>query len=1020
MALVGHLDHLERAAALVHGLDGCRRQNVRIGAANDHHRYAPECVELLPQRRQWLRGPDRLQDRRELWVVIGNELPASLFERCPREGEPVVVAPLGKVAAEPPSQGVGCRGEAWKLRQFADIALDPHQALEVDHRADVVEHAAGDRGRAREGKQHRQDAAARGSDECRLADAERGEHGKHVGELDLQIVVRRLAVVVRFAAAARVEGEDRPRMLAIPRKRRRQRVEIGGGPRQAGQADHRQGVVRARAIGAHMQSQAILRAYEQAAASGGGSVVGTLAGTLRHRCNPSRGVSVLTKVAIICREGRAAVTARTSALRCRPSTREKRCIEWAGSPKRKRSIVPCSRDPRQFDALHLLGLIRYQQGRAGEAHELLSQAIKLRPRSPQALAILVAALLALGRLEEALAASERLIALDPRDLDALYNRAVVLSRLRRFEDALLAFDKVLARDGGSVDALFERCNMLAALSRFDEAAACYEAVLKKAPAHPGALTNRGNALARLGRHADAIACYEALLAVRPSDVNALSNRAIALKDLGRYEEAMASCERALKIDPNSVAALITRGNVLAKLSRYEEALASFERAAAVDPRDVDALNNRGFALTQLRRFSDAFAAFDRALAIDPANIDVLGNRGAALLAIDRFEDALATFDRALALKPDHAETLYLRGHALANLARYEEAVSAWERVLAIDPGHPHALGALAFYRLMLCDWSKAEEFEAKLKRALEDERAVVEPFTLLAYSIGPADQLCHTQRFVRHRLPAVPRLIPVPSERSAGRLKIAYLSSSFKRHPTGWQIAELFELHDRNRFEVLGISYGPDDGSQIRAGLVKAFDQFHDVVLRGDREVAQLLLDLDVDIAVDLKGHTEQARPAILAYRPAPIQVSYLGYTATMGGDFIDYILADRVALPFDQQQHYSEKIVHLPDSYWVNDSKRSVAKEVPARGLAGLPEDGFVFCCLNNSYKLTPQFFDVWMRLLRQVEGSVLWLLGTSEAATRNLCNEASARAVDPSRLVFAPKSEMPKHLARHRLADL
>jgi predicted O-linked N-acetylglucosamine transferase (SPINDLY family) len=192
------------------------------------------------------------------------------------------------------------------------------------------------------------------------------------------------------------------------------------------------------------------------------------------------------------------------------------------------------------------------------------------------------------------------------------------------------------------------------------------------------------------------------------------------------------------------------------------------------------------------------------------------------------------------------------------------------------------------------------------------------------------------------------------------------------------------------------------------------------VVLRGDREVAQLLLDLDVDIAVDLKGHTEQARPAILSYRPAPIQVSYFGYTATMGVDFIDYILADRVVLPFDQQQHYSEKIVHLPDCYWVNDSKRSVADEVPSRGLVGLPEAGFVFCCFNNSYKLTPQLFDVWMRLLRQVEGSVLWLLQTSEAATRNLCGEANARGVDPSRLVFAPKAEISRHLARHRLADL
>src|SRR5262249_23369854 len=244
-----------------------------------------------------------------------------------------------------------------------------------------------------------------------------------------------------------------------------------------------------------------------------------------------------------------------------------------------------------------------------------------------------------------------------------------------------------------------------------------------------------------------------------------------------------------------------------------------------------------------------------------------------------------------------AETLYHRGHALANLARYEEAVTAWERVLAIDSRHPHALGALAFYRLMLCGWREAEAFEARLKRAL-GEGTVVHPFTLLVYSKPPADQLRHTGRFVRHRIPAMPQLVSASRRRSAGRLKVAYLSSSFNRHPTGWQIAELFERHDRKQLEVLGISYGPDDGSEIRARLVKAFDQFHNVALRGDREVAQSLFDLGVDIAVDLKGHTEQARPAILAYRPAPIQVSYFGYTATMGVDFVDYILADDVVLP--------------------------------------------------------------------------------------------------------------------------
>jgi len=683
-----------------------------------------------------------------------------------------------------------------------------------------------------------------------------------------------------------------------------------------------------------------------------------------------------------------------------------------------RSVL--ARDPRQFDALHLLGLIRLQQGHPREAHELISRAVEIRPRSPQALAILMAALLALGRPEQALAACDRIVAIAPRDRDALYNRGVLLSRLRRFDDALAAFDRLLAQDPDYLDGLFERGNVLAELSRFDEAAGCYGRVLSKAPAHLGALTNRGNALAKLGRHAQALDCYDRALAASPGDSNALSNRAVALKELGRQEEALASCERALASAPDSVPALITRGNVLSRLARYEEALASFERALAIDPRDVDGLNNRGFALSQLRRFDEALAGFDRALAIDPAHAGVLDNRGAALLAMNRLEDALASFDRALAVEPGHAEALYHRGHALANLERYDEAVAAWERVLTIDPRHPHALGALAFYRLMVCDWRDIDAFVAELKRALDEGSAVVEPFTLLAYSFGPADQLRYTRQFVHQRFPAAPVRVPAQKPRAGAKIRIAYLSADFHRHATAWLAAELFELHDRSRFDVVAVSYGVDDGSEMRARLVKAFDRFHDVASHGDRAAAQLISDLAIDIAVDLKGHTRNARPAILAYRPAPVQVSYLGYPATMGVDFIDYILADRTVLPIDQQDFYSEKIVHLPDSYQGNDSKRPIADEVPSRASAGLPEGGFVFCSFNNGYKLTPQFFDIWMRLLRHVEGSVLWLLQTGDVAARNLRREASARGVDPARLVFAPRIELPRHLARHRLADL
>jgi protein O-GlcNAc transferase len=260
----------------------------------------------------------------------------------------------------------------------------------------------------------------------------------------------------------------------------------------------------------------------------------------------------------------------------------------------------------------------------------------------------------------------------------------------------------------------------------------------------------------------------------------------------------------------------------------------------------------------------------------------------------------------------------------------------------------------------------------------------------------------------------------VHKPRVRGKIRLAYLSADFRDHATAWLAAELFELHDRSRFDVLGVSYGVDDGSETRRRLITAFDQFHDVSLCSDREVAQLVLELGVDIAVDLKGHTQYGRPAILAYRPAPVQVSYLGYPGTMGAEFIDYVLADPIILPASQAQFYSEKIVHLPDCYQPNDSRRRIAAETQTRASVGLPESAFVFCSFNNSYKFTARFFDIWMRLLREVEGSVLWLLQTSEPATRNLCSEACSRGIDPSRLVFAPKVEVSRHLARHRLADL
>ncbi len=678
-----------------------------------------------------------------------------------------------------------------------------------------------------------------------------------------------------------------------------------------------------------------------------------------------------------------------------------------------------ARDASHFDALHMLGLMRYQQRRFPEADELIQRAVKLRPRSAPTLSLSMAIMLELGRLDEALSISDRIDRIDADNLDHLFNRALLLSRLQRWDDALATYDKLLARQPDLVAALFERGNLLAQLSRFEEAEACYRDLLRKAPGHPGALTNRGNALMLLRRHAEALACYDQLAGIRAADVNVLSNRAIVLKELGRYDEGIAACQKALSLNASFVPALVTLANILIKLNRYEEALSYLDQALRIAPDDADVLNNRGFVLTELQHTGEALESLDRALGIAPKHIGALDNAGVALYGVGRYEEALAFFDRALAVNSAQADVHYHRGQALANLGRHDEAIAAFQKVLELNPKHAEALGALAFSQLVNCNWKESERLRGELIRALEAGTAVIEPFTLLGYAIPPKDHLRYARQYARHRIRAVASLPSSGKQHRADKIKVAYLSSAFQRHPTAWQIVELIELHDRSRFEVLGISYGLDDGSDIRARLVKAFDGFSDVVLQSDREIAQLIRDNGVDIAVDLKGFTEKGRPGILAWRPAPVQVSYLGYTATMGVDFIDYILADRMVLPFDQQENYSEKIVQLPDTYWVNDSRRSVA-EIPSRQSLGLPEDGFVFCCFNNSYKITAAIFDVWMRLLREVPESVLWLLQTNEAATNNLRNEARAKGIDPQRLVFAPNVEISQHLARHGAADL
>jgi predicted O-linked N-acetylglucosamine transferase (SPINDLY family) len=607
----------------------------------------------------------------------------------------------------------------------------------------------------------------------------------------------------------------------------------------------------------------------------------------------------------------------------------------------------------------------------------------------------------------------------PGDFEALHLFGALMLQQDRPGEALAPIEAALAIDPASAGTHSNRGLALAALKRSEEALKCFEQAIAIDPGNADAFANRADVLCDLGRADEALEDYERALAIKPHLLSALINRGLALHGRGQNAAALASYEAALAVDPHNAEALNNRGVVLQALDRGREALASYERALALRPSYVEALFNRGNALLALRRPAEALASYAALLAIDPGFAQAHCSRGHALADLRRYEEALASYQAALALKPDFADALIHRAGALAKLDRHAEAVVAYEKLAATDLRHARFLKDVVSGLSAICEWRKRETLIAPLIAAAVDGSAAVDPFLPLGFDSTPQQHLKCAMNWLRHKhIEAKPRKWEAASF-AGERLRIAYLSADYHRHATAHLIAELFELHDRRRFEIIGISFGPNERSDLRSRLIRSFDRFFDVTTRSDAEAAELIRGLNCHIAVDLKGHTTDARIGILAQRAAPIQVSYLGYPGSCGAQFLDYILADRIVLPLDQQPFYTEAIVHLPDSYQVNDRKRPVGRR-PSRSEAGLPEKALVFCCFNNSWKLNPAMFDIWMRLLGAAEGSVLWLFAPNSLVETNLRGEAAARAIDPDRLVFAPPLDMPEHLARVELADL
>jgi predicted O-linked N-acetylglucosamine transferase (SPINDLY family) len=529
-----------------------------------------------------------------------------------------------------------------------------------------------------------------------------------------------------------------------------------------------------------------------------------------------------------------------------------------------------------------------------------------------------------------------------------------------------------------------------------------------------------NSLFKLSRLQESITQFDKLLLLQPNHVAALNERGSVLAHMEQYDAALESVGKALVLNPKYAEAHSNKGSLHGTIKRYDEAFSAFEKALVLKPHLVDAWLGLGNALNQLKRYEDAFGAYDKALALKPNLAEAWYGRANVFVNLKRYVEALDAYDKALVLKPNLANAWAGRGYVFNKLKRHGEAANAYGQVLKIDPNHPFTKGKLLHQKMLVCDWKEADALIAEINEDLFLLKPSAHPFGWQGVAKSERSlQLC-AELFNKKNYPATNKIATSNSLANHNKIRIGYLSGELRDQATSHLIVGLLEHHNNSCFEIYGIDNGRDDQSEIRKRINDSVCSIIDISRLGDTSAAAMICENGIDILVNLNGYFGEERTGVFANRCAAIQVNYLGFPGTLGASYMDYIIADQHVIPEKHKQFYKEKVVYLPNCYQANDNKKKIGTHNFTRSELGLPERGFVFCCFNNNYKIQPDIFDCWMRILRKIDGSVLWLIEDNEMAAINLTKEAVARGITPGRLVFAKRMPLSLHLARHSFADL
>jgi tetratricopeptide (TPR) repeat protein len=537
--------------------------------------------------------------------------------------------------------------------------------------------------------------------------------------------------------------------------------------------------------------------------------------------------------------------------------------------------------------------------------------------------------------------------------------------------------------------------------------------------HSQVQLNKAIALHQNGQLADAESIYNEMLRSSPNNFDALHLSGVIAAQRNDHQSAIKLITNAIKINSGDARSHYNLGFSYQKLKLFESALTNYKNAILLDPTYSVAFSNLAAVFKELHLLSNALISYNHALDLNPLSAEDYSNRSVVLTALRRADEAISDCQQAIRIRPNFSKAYYNLGLALIDVEKLEEAVTAFATALSLQPGYEYLI-SLQHTQMKLCDWHLFHTNLQKLIQYIDGQQNFSSAFPILSLTDSLSIQRKSAEIWNIDKNPANLSLGPILKRARGGKIRLGYFSADFHNHATAYLMAELFERHDKDKFDLIAFSFGPDTKDEMQVRVAKAFDQFIDVKGMSDLEVAQFSRELGVDIAIDLKGLTKDSRLRIFSFKAAPIQVSYLGYPGTLGVDYFDYLIADKTLIPEASVQHYSEKIVYLPNSYQVNDRHRVIASTHFTKQEFGLPQDVFVFCCFNNNYKITPDIFDSWVRILKAVDSSVLWLLQDNSTAAINLQKEAAIRGLDPARLVFAKRTASPEHLARHKFADL